>query len=102
MKKRIFLPSPPRFALFAAILWAFNCGPSGAAAPRPNILLIFTDDQGIHDVGCYGSEIPVEGEFLFDLAVDPGEEMNLAKSRPEIFAELRQRWDALASEYRER
>lgn len=29
-----------------------------AAADRPNILLIFTDDQGWHDVGCYGSEIP--------------------------------------------
>lgn len=29
-----------------------------AAEKAPNILLIFTDDQGIHDVGCYGSEIP--------------------------------------------
>jgi len=28
------------------------------AAERPNIVLIFTDDQGINDVGCYGSEIP--------------------------------------------
>ena len=26
-------------------------------AGRPNVLLIFTDDQGLHDVGCYGSEI---------------------------------------------
>lgn len=28
------------------------------AAERPNVLLIFTDDQGWNDVGCYGSEIP--------------------------------------------
>ena len=25
---------------------------------RPNIVMFFSDDQGIHDVGCYGSEIP--------------------------------------------
>jgi len=31
---------------------------AAVAAPRPNILLIFTDDQGVNDVGCYGSEIP--------------------------------------------
>ena len=28
------------------------------AAERPNIILIFSDDQGVNDVGCYGSEIP--------------------------------------------
>lgn len=25
---------------------------------RPNVVLIFSDDQGVNDVGCYGSEIP--------------------------------------------
>ncbi len=33
-------------------------GQQPAASQRPNILIIFTDDQGMHDVGCYGSEIP--------------------------------------------
>lgn len=28
------------------------------AADRPNIVMIFTDDQGWNDVGCFGSEIP--------------------------------------------
>ena len=27
-------------------------------AKRPNIVLLFSDDQGVNDVGCYGSEIP--------------------------------------------
>ena len=28
-----------------------------SAADRPNVVLIFSDDQGMRDVGCYGSEI---------------------------------------------
>lgn len=31
---------------------------TSARATPPNILFIFSDDQGTHDVSCYGSEIP--------------------------------------------
>ena len=41
--------------LFSALLLAVTINLAGKA---PNILLIFTDDQGVNDVGCYGSEIP--------------------------------------------
>jgi arylsulfatase len=30
---------------------------STTAAPRPNILIILSDDMGWSDLGCYGSEI---------------------------------------------
>jgi len=40
------------FLCLAAPVSAFS------AVERPNFLIIFTDDQGINDVGCYGSEIP--------------------------------------------
>ena len=35
------------------------CGLTGLlnSAERPNVVLIFTDDQGMNDVGAYGSEI---------------------------------------------
>ncbi|MGI9473283.1 MAG: sulfatase-like hydrolase/transferase [Rubripirellula sp.] len=41
---------------------------SGDGTSRPNIIMIFSDDQGMHDVGCYGSEI--ETPALDQLARD--------------------------------
>jgi len=41
--------------LLAAVLTAL--GLSAIAAPRPNIILIMSDDMGFSDIGCYGSEI---------------------------------------------
>ena len=50
----LFLRLVPLAAATVGILSAA----AQAEAPRPNILLIFTDDQGWNDVGVYGSEIP--------------------------------------------
>ena len=46
----------PRFTI--ALTALLFLAPKLLADDRPNILLIFTDDQGINDVGVYGSEIP--------------------------------------------
>jgi arylsulfatase A-like enzyme len=45
------------WTVLAAIAIACSCVARAESAERPNIVMIFTDDQGIHDVGCYGSEI---------------------------------------------
>ena len=42
--------------LFHSLTVASFCASSCAAgADKPNIIVIFTDDQGYHDLGCYGS-----------------------------------------------
>src|ERR1700752_5327132 len=41
------------FPLLSLLLFATDL----SAAPRPNIVLIISDDMGFSDIGCYGGEI---------------------------------------------
>ena len=50
----------PRFlSFFGLFAWLVSLCPSvdAAAASRPNIILIFIDDLGWKDIGCYGNKI---------------------------------------------
>jgi arylsulfatase len=43
--------------LLLSLAVALVCGSSLAAADKPNIVIILTDDMGYSDLGCYGGEI---------------------------------------------
>ena len=48
------------FVLVSAVSFFFGCVPSvqqkGAEKRKPNVVILFTDDQGMLDAGCYGSK----------------------------------------------
>ncbi|MCA9247765.1 MAG: sulfatase-like hydrolase/transferase [Planctomycetales bacterium] len=53
------LSSTPRILALATVLWTLPAAfrpEIGAAATRPNVVIIFTDDQGSIDAGCYGAD----------------------------------------------
>src|SRR5262245_10772747 len=45
------------FKTSCLLLIALVCSSVPAATPRPNVLLIMSDDMGFSDLGCYGSGI---------------------------------------------
>ena len=50
------LPSPMKNLIFTALL-LLALSIHAADAPRPNIVIIFTDDQGYADLACYGNKL---------------------------------------------
>ena len=44
-----------RFAALGLILYWFSLTSLSEASDRPNVIIIFTDDQGYNDLGCFGS-----------------------------------------------
>src|SRR4051812_24522100 len=51
------MTSPPRPALWLAVLLLTPAAGRAAEPARPNVLLILSDDMGFSDAGCYGGEI---------------------------------------------
>lgn len=49
---------PDTFFMSLCVWLVLSVCQNAGADDRPNIVLIFSDDQGVNDVGCYGSEIP--------------------------------------------
>ncbi len=51
------IPKIKSASIVAAISASLVTLSSAASAPRPNIIVIMSDDMGYSDIGCYGSEI---------------------------------------------
>jgi arylsulfatase len=51
------LPRVSRIAILVVAVAVFGWSATAAPAPRPNILVIMSDDMGWSDLGCYGGEL---------------------------------------------
>jgi hypothetical protein len=71
------------------------------AAEKPDILLIYADDIGYGDVGCYGATA-VKTPNVDRIAKDPAESANVAGQHPEMAEKLSRELDQLHAQGRSR
>lgn len=54
-RRMAMIKTYPLFVLLAVVFVAGGCSIPGSVHRQPNVVIIFTDDQGTLDVNCYGS-----------------------------------------------
>jgi len=74
MNKRMMTKNKTKTVITTIVL-ILLCGLAEAANAKPNIIVIFNDDQGYQDLGCFGSP-------------DIGEANNVIEQYPEIAERL--------------
>lgn len=62
----------------------------GKKNERPNVNIIYSDDQGYADLNIYGSKekLNEEGYFLVNIEKDPSEKNNLAETNVAVVKRL--------------
>ena len=90
--KREFCRLPIKSSLFLVFLvcWVLLCGTDHVRGSRPNILVIFADDQGSADWELYRTR---GSDHLYDLNHDPGETLDVAEEHSDTADALRHRLD---------
>ncbi len=79
-------------SLLLASAGVLLCTVAGMAAERPNIVVIYSDDQGLGDVGVYGCpDIPTP--HMDSIAEDPFQKKGVAARHPETVSNLRAEWE---------